>query len=123
MTNVEKLSFDEFYRLINSFLLDEYVSLEDFEVNNKNTKQRKSMTNRLITGKAAEEYFVLNYANIEPFCNYSLIDTTNMGCGFDYKLSLGTDNFYIEVKGINESSLLNNLETLYDDVSKIKENE
>lgn len=60
------------------------------------------MTNRLITGKAAEEYFVLNYANIEPFCNYSLIDTTNMGCGFDYKLSLGTDNFYIEVKGINE---------------------
>ena len=102
MTKVEKLSFDEFYRLINSFLLDEYVSLEDFKANNKNTKQRKSMTNRLITGKAAEEYFVLNYANIEPFCNYSLIDTTNMGCGFDYKLSLGTDNFYIEVKGINE---------------------
>lgn len=60
------------------------------------------MTNRLITGKAAEEYFKKNYQEIDCFQNFKLIDTTNWGCGFDYKLFSESENFYIEVKGINE---------------------
>ena len=102
MDNVSNLSFDEFYRLINSFVLDEYVEIKDIHRNKENAGYRKFQTNRQLTGKAAERYFVMNYQSITPFQNYHLIDTTNMGCGFDYKLSLQTENYYVEVKGINE---------------------
>ena len=96
------IGFDDFYKLINSFVLDEYIDIKDIREKRTQTKERKFLANRLLTGKAAEEYFVINYPAISPFQNYLLTDTTNMGCGFDYKLSLGLDNYYIEVKGINE---------------------
>ena len=102
MDNVSKLSFEEFHRLINSFVLDEYVDLKDFKSTRPQTKERKFLASRQLTGKAAEEYFVMKYQSINQFENYLLTDTTNMGCGFDYKLSSGIDNYYIEVKGINE---------------------
>ena len=62
------------------------------------------MANRLITGKAAEEYFILNYQTIDLFHNYDIQDTTQMGCGFDFKLSFDQKHFYVEVKGINEKT-------------------
>lgn len=87
--------------MINSFVLDEYVDIRD--INRKGTSiDRVFLTNRILTGKAAEEYFVVNYNNIDTFRNYKLFDTTNMGCGFDYKLTLDHDNYYVEVKGIND---------------------
>ena len=102
MEQVEGLSFDEFHRLINSFVLDKYVDINDIHPNKSQTKERNFSINRQLTGKAAEEYFVMNYQNISPFQKYLLTDTTNMGCGFDYKLSLDANNYYVEVKGINE---------------------
>ena len=102
MDKVNNLSFDDFHRLINSFVLDEYVDIRDIRPNKSQSKERKFAASRQLTGKAAEEYFVMKYQNIAPFQNYLLTDTTNMGCGFDYKLSLETNNYYIEVKGINE---------------------
>ena len=102
MERFDHLSYEEFQCLINSFVLDQYVDLGDIRKDQRQSKERKFMANRLLTGKAAEEYFVMNYQNIAPFQNYLLTDTTNMGCGFDYKLSLDGSNFYVEVKGINE---------------------
>ena len=102
MERFDNLSFEEFQCLINSFVLDQYVDLGDIRKDKRQSKERKFMVNRLLTGKAAEEYFVMNYQNITPFQNHILTDTTNMGCGFDYKLSLDGSNFYVEVKGINE---------------------
>ena len=102
MERFDNLSFDEFQCIVNMFVLDQYVDLRDIRKDKWQSKERKFMANRLLTGKAAEEYFVLNYQNITPFQNYLLTDTTNMGCGFDYKLSLNNDNYYVEVKGINE---------------------
>ncbi|MBO5628554.1 MAG: DUF3883 domain-containing protein [Aeriscardovia sp.] len=96
------LTFEEFQRLVNSIVLDEYVDIKDFKSKQKQTKKRQFSTNRMMTGKAAEEYFVMNYKGISPFQNYLLTDTTNMGCGFDYKLSLDSENYYVEVKGISE---------------------
>ena len=103
MDQVNDLNFEDFHRLINSFVLDEYVDLKDIRSDKNHSKERKFSTNRQLTGKAAEEYFVMNYQKITPFQNYYLKDTTNMGCGFDFKLSLKSSNYYVEVKGINES--------------------
>ena len=102
MEQVNSLSFDEFHQLVNSFVLDEYVDLKDLRHRKTQSKERRYQASRQLTGKAAEEYFVMNYPTIEPFQNYLLTDTTNMGCGFDYKLTLRADNYYVEVKGINE---------------------
>lgn len=102
MEKFDNLSFEEFQCIVNMFVLDQYVDLGDIRKDKRLSKERKFMANRILTGKAAEEYFVLNYQNITPFQNYLLTDTTNMGCGFDYKLSLNYDNYYVEVKGINE---------------------
>ena len=101
MERTQDLSFEMFHAIINSFVVDEYVEISDIKSNHPITRERKFLANRIITGKAAEEYFVMNYRNIPTFSDFNLTDTTNLGCGFDYKLSLNTSNFYVEVKGIN----------------------
>ena len=90
-----------FHAIINSFVVDEYVDISDIKAEHQITKERKFLANRIITGKAAEEYFVMNYRSIPTFSDFNLTDTTNLGCGFDYKLSFDTANYYVEVKGIN----------------------
>ena len=42
---------------------------------------------RLITGKAAEEYFVQKCPTIELFNGFHITNTTDLGCGFDFKRS------------------------------------
>jgi hypothetical protein len=61
-----------------------------------------SFARRLITGKAAEEYFRINYLQMPEFRECRLTDTTQWGCGFDFKLTV-TDNISfsaVEVKGL-----------------------
>lgn len=103
MDATKELSFDEFYLLIKSFVDDGIVDEKDIVKERKKTS-RGFMANRLITGKAAEEYFVMNYQTIDMFHNYELLNTTQMGCGFDFKLSLEEKRYYVEVKGINDKS-------------------
>lgn len=103
MDATKDLSFDEFYLLIKSFVDDGIVDEKDIVKERKKTS-RGFMANRLITGKAAEEYFVMNYQTIDMFHNYELLNTTQMGCGFDFKLSLDQKRYYVEVKGINDKS-------------------
>lgn len=103
METADNLSFETFYHIVNAFFFDVPVDFNDIKNDDTNTNKRLFSANRMLTGKAAEEYFVLNYKTIPHFQNYRLTDTTNIGCGFDYKLSLNDSNFYVEVKGINES--------------------
>lgn len=102
MEKTQNLTFEIFHAIVNSLIVDNPVDLGDIKRQHILTKERKYTAKRILTGKAAEEYFVMNYRNIPPFCNYKLTDTTNMGCGFDYKLSCDMDNYYVEVKGLNE---------------------
>ena len=95
------LSFEEFRSVINYFLEGGVLDETDIVAERKKVS-RVFTANRLITGKAAEEYFVQNYTNIEVFHDYDLLNTTQMGCGFDFKLSLHDKHYYVEVKGINE---------------------
>lgn len=73
----------------------------------KGTKMKDysdSVARRLITGKAAEEYFKCNYKTISDFNEFDLKDTTNLGCGFDFKLSNHSNFYCVEVKGLSGSS-------------------
>jgi hypothetical protein len=90
-----------FSDLIKSFFIPNY-EIEKFVKAIEKKDYSESINKRLLTGKAAEEYFKLEYNKIEVFKSYEISDTTLMACGFDFKLSQ-TDDFYcIEVKGLNE---------------------
>lgn len=95
------ISFIDFSKLIKSFLIENY-ELEEFISVIERKDYSESIAKRLLTGKAAEEYFKKEYAKISEFKNFSLKDTTNMACGFDYKLSFNSDFYCVEVKGLNE---------------------
>lgn len=123
MDATQDFSFEEFYYLIKSFVDDDIVNDNDIVKERKKTN-RGFLANRLITGRAAEEYFMMNYQSIDLFHNYDLINTTQMGCGFDFKLSNNQNRYYVEVKGINdktgnilmtekEYSVANDLRSLY----------
>jgi len=94
-------TFNTFTELIKSFVLPNY----DIERIVKSEKDMsETVAKRLLTGKAAEEYFKINYTIIPIFKGFNLQDTTNLACGFDFKLSLNVDYFCIEVKGLNSNS-------------------
>lgn len=93
---------ESFSTLIKTILFDSY-DIEDFLEKNLKEETSESIAKRLITGKAAEEYFKKEYAGIEMFRGYDLRDTTNMACGFDFKLSSKNNFFCIEVKGLQAS--------------------
>jgi len=94
------LDFDTFTDLIKSFLLPHYDEEKAVAAIVK-PDVTESVAKRLITGKAAEEYFKATYMSINEFYGYGLKDTTNLACGFDFKLSLNTDFYCVEVKGLN----------------------
>ncbi len=95
------LNFDAFSDLIKSFLIDNY-DLEKFIKTIDKKDYSKIISKRLLTGKAAEEYFKKEYLQIDTFKSFQLQDTTLMACGFDYKLSFESDFYCVEVKGLND---------------------
>jgi hypothetical protein len=94
------LEFVPFTELIKSFLIQNY-DVEEIIETIERKDHSESIARRLITGKAAEEYFKAHYINIRQFAGYELKDTTNLACGFDFKLSRGVDFYCVEVKGLN----------------------
>jgi hypothetical protein len=97
------LDFAAFTELIKSFLLSHYDEEKEIAAVIK-PDMSETVAKRLITGKAAEEYFKINYPKIEHFAGYELKDTTNLACGFDFKLSLQSNFYCVEVKGLNQNS-------------------
>jgi aromatic ring-cleaving dioxygenase len=67
--------------------------------------RESSFARRLITGQAAERYFREHYSQVDVFRDYALEDTTNAGCGFDFKLYADDKEFLaVEVKGLSQAS-------------------
>jgi hypothetical protein len=64
----------------------------------------RSFAKRLVTGQAAEQYFRSKYKDIGLFKDFELEDTTQLGCGFDFKLFSPSVFYGIEVKGLSESN-------------------
>ena len=61
-----------------------------------------SFAKRLITGRAAEQYFAANYCAMAEFSGLTLTNTTGWGCGFDFKLTTPSGEAFcaVEVKGL-----------------------
>jgi hypothetical protein len=95
-----KMNFPEFSALIKSVIVQNY-EIEKVMEQIEKKDLTESIAKRLITGKAAEEYFKTVYATIVEFTDYSLFDATNLACGFDYKLLCDPQFFCVEVKGLN----------------------
>jgi hypothetical protein len=58
---------------------------------------------RLVTGLAAEHYFEAIQLRLPEFQDYSLENTTRLGCGYDFRLHRKSDDFLaVEVKGLQE---------------------
>lgn len=98
-----KLKIDSFTELIKSFVFDNY-DIEKIAEKVEKKDMSETVAKRLVTGKAAEEYFKTIYKLVSCFMNCELKDTTNMACGFDYKLSLENNYYCVEVKGLNANS-------------------
>jgi hypothetical protein len=94
------LPFNDFADWIKGFIIPNY-EIEQFVQKIEKKDRTESVAKRLITGKAAEEYFKINYPTVNLFKDYELKDTTNLACGFDYKLSQNASFYCVEVKGLN----------------------
>jgi hypothetical protein len=94
------LDFQSFTDLIKSFLIQNY-EIEKFIEKMEGKDASASVAKRLTTGRSAEEYFRINYQAINQFKEHELSDTTNLACGFDFKLSQRANFYCVEVKGLN----------------------
>jgi hypothetical protein len=94
------LEIEDFTDLLERIIYKEHdldVLMEEAE---RNQGEARSFAKRLITGQAAEQYFRSVYKKIATFRDLELEDTTNLGCGFDFRLSALTTFYGIEVKGL-----------------------
>jgi hypothetical protein len=101
MQEFSALNFNEYTDLVKELIIENYAIEKVVSSGISGSNSGESVAKRLMTGKSAESYFMSNYNSIALFEGYNLTDTTNFGCGFDFKLSLGTKFFCVEVKGLN----------------------
>jgi hypothetical protein len=98
------LDIEEFSGLLRSFVgYDEDAWSEVQPVDEKEDDQ-SSFAKRLITGLAAEHYFVSVHPGLPEFNAYILEDTTRLGCGYDFRLRSEAHRGFlaVEVKGLRE---------------------
>jgi hypothetical protein len=100
----EYLNFDDFTGLINSLIISNYEIEKVVKRFSHENKTGESVAKRLLTGKAAEEYFKKNYLSVPEFAGHDIFDATNLACGFDFKTVKNSDFYCVEVKGLNLSS-------------------
>ncbi len=103
------MDLDEFAQLVQTqFASDEDI---DLDINHAayqagvKTATEGSFAARMMTGKGAENYFEEHYAEYPRFTTCGVKRTTDLGCGFDFKLTPPSEAFLgVEVKGIGKKS-------------------
>ncbi len=68
----------------------------------KNKENKKIFILRSPTGKKAEEYFIEHHKNNQLPVQGNLIDTRDLGVGYDFKINSGGKEYYFEIKGMSE---------------------
>ncbi|MBS4331776.1 DUF3883 domain-containing protein [Campylobacter vulpis] len=95
------MGFESFKNLVSSFLIENYE--EKLQVNEfLDSKIEIGFIKRVATGKVAEQYFRANF--MQYFKGFSLFDSRDFGCGFDFKMQNEKEFYCVEVKGLSEIS-------------------
>ena len=101
-----RLGIDEFLGLVQTqFATDADI---DLAINKASVAAglrdaSESFAKRMMTGRAAENYFEMHYTDVDRFSPCEVKRTTDLGCGFDFKLTPPHEDFLgVEVKGIRE---------------------
>ena len=102
LNDFSSLNLGPFTDLIKSFVIRDY-DIEKLIERIEEKDKSESVARRLVTGRAAEEYFKSNYHTVDNFLNFDLKDATALACGFDFKLSLHSEYYCVEVKGLNSN--------------------
>jgi len=99
--DLRNYELESFSRLIQRFM-EKNPGVPETGGQTRNRESDENLASRLVTGRAAEEYFKKRYQEEESFVNCEWEDTTEMGCGFDFKLICASDIYrYVEVKGLS----------------------
>jgi len=100
-----KLPLADFAKLVANFVGAAEPKVESNQ-NDKEGLPPTSFAKRLITGKAAEQYFQAVHPTIREFEHCEVEDTTSQGCGYDFRLWPKTGNKFkaVEVKGMVEQN-------------------
>jgi len=99
------LDFESFTGLIQSFAGYDENTWSAVETKGDREERASGFAKRLITGLAAERYFESVHSSLPEFQGYGIENTTQLGCGYDFKLSRerNKDFLAVEVKGIRET--------------------
>lgn len=102
-----QLDFETFTGLVNSFIGYDANTESSLSTVEDEILQNSTFAQRLITGLAAEKYFSDVHAKLPEFCRYTLENTTQLGCGYDFRLRLQPRDeqfLAVEVKGLSGST-------------------
>lgn len=106
LDDYQGLDFDSFSGLIKSFAGYSENAWSAIESKEGKEERGSGFAKRLITGLAAERYFESVHATLPEFRGCAIENTTQLGCGYDFKLSRNASkNFLaVEVKGLREQT-------------------
>lgn len=97
------LSLENFTSLLKQTLYKEHeLDLLIEEVAASDIDTDGSFAKRLLTGQAAEQYFMNSFMSIPSFYGLNIRDATKLGCGFDFQLYSPSVSLAVEVKGLND---------------------
>lgn len=99
------LALVDFAKLVASFVGTPEPDTSSNE-RNEESLTPTSFAKRLITGRAAEQYFQAIHSKLLEFEDCELEDTTSHGCGYDFRLWPKTGEPFkaVEVKGLADQS-------------------
>ncbi len=95
------LHLDGFAKLVASFVGASESSILE-QPDDSDDLSLTSFAKRLITGRAAEQYFQRTHSTLSEFKGCEVEDTTMQGCGYDFRLWPKSGDKYrvVEVKGM-----------------------
>jgi hypothetical protein len=98
------LDLETFTGLVRSFVGYDENAWSEIQADEEQGEGESNFAKRLITGLAAEEYFVSVQPGLPEFGGYLLENTTRLGCGYDFRLRTDAqeDFLVVEVKGLRE---------------------
>jgi Domain of unknown function (DUF3883) len=98
------LDLESFTGLIKSFVGYDENAWSEIEGDEEQEERESYFAKRLITGLAAEQYFMSVQPSLPEFEDCVVENTTRRGCGYDFRLRSDSheDFLAVEVKGLSE---------------------